>query len=209
MVGSVTDDKFIEQMVAAAVEKFGHLDVLVNNAGIGRVSTLESPTLMEECSATRSRNRRNAANETAGNELSPKGVRSTRSSKGIESNHVPANCRFLARLVKTNIGNDGFGYDKDTTDVVMAMGKQLHLLNREVSANDVRKSGDAIGERRNARHDIGRLDGNRWRHALQRRHRITSERRQSANHDEQHFKAIMKTTSSKSLRPLEFFLNCK
>lgn len=47
MAGSVTDDKFVESFVAQAVTKFGRLDVVVNNAGILRQSTLDSATLME------------------------------------------------------------------------------------------------------------------------------------------------------------------
>ena len=47
MVGSVTDDRFCEQMILDGIKHFGQLDVLVNNAGIGKRSNIDSEALME------------------------------------------------------------------------------------------------------------------------------------------------------------------
>src|SRR5438477_2406633 len=41
----ITDRSQVEQMVAAAVERFGHIDVLVNNAGVIQVGPIEQMTV--------------------------------------------------------------------------------------------------------------------------------------------------------------------
>ncbi len=43
--GSVTDPKFVDQMVSETIDHFGKVDVLVNNAGIGEHRALEDITL--------------------------------------------------------------------------------------------------------------------------------------------------------------------
>lgn len=45
LVGSVADAPFVERAVAAAVERFGAVHGLVNNAGIGRPAMIEKMTL--------------------------------------------------------------------------------------------------------------------------------------------------------------------
>lgn len=48
LVADLSEQADIHKIVNESVEKFGKIDVLINNAGIGRQNTIRSPNLLQD-----------------------------------------------------------------------------------------------------------------------------------------------------------------
>ncbi|XP_058449773.1 3-oxoacyl-[acyl-carrier-protein] reductase FabG-like [Malaya genurostris] len=163
--GDITQEADTERILKATIEKFGRLDVLVNNAGILETGTIET-TSLEQYDRVMNTNIRSIYHltmlavphliKTQGNIVNVSSVNGIRSFPGVLAYNISKTAvdqltrcvalELAAKNVRVNCVNPGVtvtnlhkrgGMDEDTYKKFLEHSKNTHAMGRAGQANEV------------------------------------------------------------------------